>query len=87
MRVRVCGLQTRVPNPREAGRQLIPHHGRHLGAAAGTVFCSSAFLLGAGGLSYYAIFQELLDPAFCFSSCLLPWRGLWAGSGVGSSPV
>lgn len=61
----VCGLQTRVPNPREAGRQLTPQRGRHVGAAPGTVFCSSAFLLG-GGASYYAIFQELLDPAFCF---------------------
>ena len=50
------------------------------------VFCSPAFLLGWGP-SYYAIFRELLDPAFCFSSCLLPRRGLGSGPGVSSSPV
>lgn len=57
-----------------------------LGAAPRTVFCSSALLWGPGGLSYYAIFQELLDPACCFSSCPLPWRGPWSGPGVSSSP-
>ncbi|CAI9179661.1 unnamed protein product [Rangifer tarandus platyrhynchus] len=31
------------------------------------------------GPSYYAIFPELLDPAFCFSRCLLPRRGLGSG--------
>ena len=31
------------------------------------------------GPSYYAIFQELLDPAFCFSGCLLPRQGLGSG--------
>lgn len=73
-------------HPREAGRRLLPHHGGRSGAGPGTLFCSPAFLQG-WGLSYYAIFQELLDPAFRFSSSPLPWRGPWSGPGVSSNPV
>lgn len=73
------------PEPREAGRRLISASWRTWVQLPDT-FCSSAFLWG-WGLSYYAIFQELLDPAFCFSSCPLPWRVPWSGPGVNSSPV
>lgn len=55
-----------------------------LGCRPGTVFCSSAFLLGWGP-SYYAIFQELLDPAFFFflllqlsSASAGTWAWAWA---------
>lgn len=80
-----CGLQTRVSNP---GRQ----EGSWFHTTDDTWVQPRDRLLRLSlppgwGLSYYAIFQELLDPAFCFSSCLLPWRGPCSGSGVGSSPV
>lgn len=35
------------------------------------LYLQLSFPVGKGP-SYYAIFQELLDPAFCFSGCLLP---------------
>lgn len=63
-----------------------------LGCRPGTVFCSSAFLLGWGP-SYYAIFQELLDPAFFFFFaspvvfCLSRDLGLGLGLAPGSAPA
>lgn len=65
MCVRVCGLQTRVPNPREAGRQLTPQCGRHLGAAPGTVLCSSASCRG-GASPTMQFFKSSLILLFAF---------------------
>lgn len=75
----VC-LWSSDEGPEPQGGWRVGHFGTEDDTQVLSPGCDLQLSLPVGkGPSYYAIFQELLDPAFCFSGCLLPRRGLGSG--------